>query len=48
MWSEGGWGKPNCSVAYALAGSQLGTLKQIGEVLQQDLKIAAGAGRLQL
>lgn len=44
MWSEGGWGGPNYSVAYAIADSPLGPFKRIGKVLQQDPKIATGAG----
>lgn len=44
MWSEGGWGGPNYSVAYAIADSPLGPFKRIGKVLQQDPKVATGAG----
>jgi beta-xylosidase len=44
MWSEGGWTGPNYSVAYAIADSPLGPFKRIGKVLQQDAKIATGAG----
>ena len=44
MWSEGGWGGPNYSVAYAMADSPLGPFKRIGKVLQQDPKVATGAG----
>jgi beta-xylosidase len=44
MWSEGGWTGPNYSVAYAMADSPLGPFKRIGKVLQQDPKIATGAG----
>mgnify|MGYP000208032787 CR=1 FL=1 len=29
MWSEGGWGGPNYSVAYAIADSPLGPFKRI-------------------
>ena len=44
MWSEGGWGGPNYSVAYAIAESPLGPFKRINKVLQQDPAIATGAG----
>lgn len=44
MWSEGGWTGPDYSVAYAIADSPLGPFKRIGKILQQDMKIANGAG----
>jgi beta-xylosidase len=44
MWSEGGWTGPNYSVAYAIADSPLGPFKRIGKILEQDPKIATGAG----
>jgi len=44
MWSEGGWGGPNYSVAYAIADNPLGPFKRIGKILQQDPEIATGAG----
>jgi beta-xylosidase len=44
MWSEGGWTGPNYSVAYAVSDSPLGPFKRIGKILQQDPKIATGAG----
>ncbi len=44
MWSEGGWGGPNYSVAYAISDSPLGPFKRIGKILQQDPKVATGAG----
>lgn len=44
MWSEGGWGGPDYSVAYAIADSPMGPFKRIGKILQQDPKIATGAG----
>lgn len=44
MWSEGGWTGPNYSVAYAIADSPMGPFKRIGKVLQQDPKVATGAG----
>lgn len=36
MWSEGGWGGPDYSVAYAIADSPFGPFKRIGKILQQD------------
>ena len=44
MWSEGGWTGPDYSVAYAIGDSPLGPFKRIGKVLQQDAKVATGAG----
>jgi beta-xylosidase len=44
MWSEGGWTGPNYSVAYAIADSPLGPFERIGKVLEQDVKVATGAG----
>lgn len=44
MWSEGDWTGPEYSVAYAMADSPLGPFKRIGKILQQDAKIARGAG----
>lgn len=44
MWSEGGWTGPNYSVAYAMADSPLGPFQRIGKILQQDPKVATGAG----
>ncbi len=44
MWSEGSWGGPDYSVAYAIGDSPLGPFKRIGKILQQDPKIATGAG----
>ncbi|NOT74348.1 MAG: family 43 glycosylhydrolase [Cyclobacteriaceae bacterium] len=44
MWSEGGWTGPDYSVAYAIADSPLGPFKRESKILQQDLKIATGAG----
>jgi len=44
MWSEGGWTGPDYSVAYAVAESPLGPFKRIGKILQQDPKVATGAG----
>ena len=44
MWSEGGWGGPDYSVAYAIADGPLGPFKRIGKVLQQDPQVATSAG----
>jgi beta-xylosidase len=44
MWSEGGWGGPNYSVAYAIADSPLGPFKRINKILQQDPAVATSAG----
>ena len=44
MWSEGGWGGPDYSVAYAIADSPLGPFERIGTILQQDSTVATGAG----
>ena len=44
MWSEGGWTGPDYSVAYAIADSPFGPFRRIGKILQQDPKIATGAG----
>lgn len=44
MWSEGGWGGPNYSVAYAIADSPFGPFQRIDKILQQDVNVATGAG----
>ncbi|MBP1221822.1 glycoside hydrolase family 43 protein [Flavobacterium sp. 1355] len=44
MWSEGGWTGPDYCVAYAIADSPMGPFKRIGKILEQDNKIATGAG----
>lgn len=44
MWSEGGWGLPNYSVAYAISDSPFGPFQRIDKILQQDPAIATGAG----
>ncbi|WP_084568297.1 glycoside hydrolase family 43 protein [Niabella soli] len=44
MWSEGGWTGPDYSVAYAVADSPAGPFKRVAKILQQDPKIATGAG----
>ena len=44
MWSEGGWGGPDYSVAYAIADSPFGPFERVGKILEQDPEIATGAG----
>ena len=44
MWSEGGWGGPDYCVSYAISDSPLGPFKRIGKILEQDPKVATGAG----
>lgn len=44
MWSEGGWTGPNYSVAYGIGDSPMGPFERIGTILQQDPKVATGAG----
>lgn len=44
MWSEGGWTGPDYSVAYATSDSPLGPFKRVDKILQQNEKIATGAG----
>ncbi|MXV49911.1 family 43 glycosylhydrolase [Pedobacter sp. HMF7647] len=44
MWSEGGWTGPDYSVAYAVSDSPFGPFKRVAKILQQDPKIAKGAG----
>jgi beta-xylosidase len=44
MWSEGGWGGPDYSVAYAIADSPFGPFHREEKILQQDSTVATGAG----
>ncbi|MBW4331956.1 glycoside hydrolase family 43 protein [Stakelama sp. CBK3Z-3] len=44
MWSEGGWTGPDYSVAYAMGPSPTGPFRPMGKILEQDFKIARGAG----
>lgn len=44
MWSEGGWTGPDYCVAYAIADSPMGPFKRIGKIVEQNPKIATGAG----
>lgn len=44
MWSEGGWTGPDYSVAYAIGDAPTGPFTRIGKILQQDPKVATGAG----
>lgn len=43
-WSEGGWGGPDYSVAYAIAASPLGPFERIEKILSQEPGVATGAG----
>ena len=44
MWSEGEWTGPDYRVAYATGPSALGPFKRGGVILEQDAKVARGAG----
>lgn len=44
MWSEGGWGGPGYSVAYAIADSPLGPFHRGGKILEKNPDIATGTG----
>jgi beta-xylosidase len=44
MWSEGGWTGPDYAVAYAVSSSPLGPFERAGKILQQDPRVATGAG----
>jgi beta-xylosidase len=44
MWSEGEWTGPDYSVAYAMSSSPFGPFKRAGKILEQDERIARGAG----
>lgn len=44
MWSEGGWGGPDYSVAYAISDNPFGPFERIGKILQLDMDVATGAG----
>ncbi|MDE6529056.1 MAG: family 43 glycosylhydrolase, partial [Muribaculaceae bacterium] len=44
MWSEGGWGLPNYSVAYAISDTPTGPFKRMGKILQSDENVATSAG----
>lgn len=45
MWSEGGWGGPGYSVAYAMSDSPLGPFYRVGKILEKNLDdIATGTG----
>ena len=44
MWSEGGWGGPDYSVAYAISDSPFGPFKRVVKILQQDPSVATSAG----
>jgi beta-xylosidase len=44
MWSEGGWTGPNYAVAYAVGSSPFGPFERVGRILQQNPRVATGAG----
>lgn len=44
MWSEGGWTGPDYSVSYATGPSPTGPFTPRGKILQQDARVATGAG----
>ncbi len=44
MWSEGGWGSADYSVAYAISDSPLGPFERIGKIMEQDPAVATSAG----
>jgi beta-xylosidase len=44
MWSEGGWTGPDYAVAYAIGASPMGPFERAGKILQQDPRVATGAG----
>ncbi|MCB9883276.1 MAG: family 43 glycosylhydrolase [Planctomycetes bacterium] len=44
LWSEGGWGNATYRVVYATASSVAGPYTRIGTILEQDERIATGAG----
>ena len=44
MWSEGGWTGPDYSVAYAMSDSPFGPFERVDKILEQDPKVATGAG----
>jgi len=44
MWSEGEWTGPDYSVSYAMGPSALGPFTRGGKILQQDPRVARGAG----
>ena len=44
MWSEGYWGGPDYSVAYAMSSSPTGPFTQPATILAQDSAVATGSG----
>lgn len=44
MWSECGWTGTDYSVAYAIGDSPFGPFNRVEKILQQDPKVATGAG----
>lgn len=44
MWSEGGWGGPDYSVAYSMSDSPYGPFERVGKILYSDPEVATSAG----
>lgn len=44
MWSEGGWGGPDYSVAYSMSDSPYGPFERVGKILCSDPEVATSAG----
>ena len=44
MWSEGGWGGPDYSVAYSMSDSPYGPFERVGKILYTDPEVATSAG----
>ena len=44
MWSEGGWGEPDYSVAYSISDSPFGPFERVEKILQQNPEVATSAG----
>ncbi|WP_295728211.1 glycoside hydrolase family 43 protein [uncultured Muribaculum sp.] len=44
MWSEGGWGGPDYSVAYAISDTPVGPFKRERKILSEDPAVATSAG----
>lgn len=42
MWSEGGWGGPDYSVAYAIADNPFGPFKRIGKYYSKIRRLVLG------
>ena len=44
MWSEGGWGEPDYSVAYSISDNPFGPFERVEKILQQNPEVATSAG----